>query len=107
MLSIYTFRQRLEYLKQKVREKLKKESSNWANQMPEKLNDDVFSGGNKKLFQFPTKLNEWMEGKNPIPIALEIQPSEICNHRCPLCQGQYALGRKKAKEKSRSMLSLT
>jgi MoaA/NifB/PqqE/SkfB family radical SAM enzyme len=49
---------------------------------------NIFSTGANKLFFFPERVEEWRSGEMISPICLEIQPTELCNHRCPQCQGK-------------------
>lgn len=55
------------------------------------LERNIFSTGAQKLALFPDRLRVWMEGGVPIPITLEIHPTERCNHHCPDCQARLAL----------------
>jgi MoaA/NifB/PqqE/SkfB family radical SAM enzyme len=61
---------------------------------------NIFSSGSQKLLLYPQRIYDWQKHKPIIPITLEIQPSEQCNHNCPSCQSQYSLGKTNAKEKS-------
>ncbi len=49
---------------------------------------NIFSTGANKLFLFPERVAAWRSGKMTSPICLEIQPTEVCNQRCPQCQGE-------------------
>jgi len=51
---------------------------------------DVYNSAERKLLSYPEKLCDFLKNKPVAPIALEIHPSERCNHRCPECQGKFA-----------------
>ena len=51
---------------------------------------DVYNSAERKLLSYPQKLSDFLQKKPISPIALEIHPSERCNHRCPECQGKFA-----------------
>ena len=59
---------------------------------------NIFSAAGRKLSLFPEKVTEWENGTLPLPITLEIQPSERCNHSCPNCQAQFALTMRRTRE---------
>ncbi|MCD4818464.1 MAG: radical SAM protein [Candidatus Cloacimonetes bacterium] len=62
---------------------------------------NIFSVGSSKLFFFHEAINAWQK-KIPHPnIALEIQPSEICDHFCPNCQSKYSLSKKNLFDKKK------
>ncbi|MBM7866687.1 radical SAM protein [Heliobacterium gestii] len=42
-----------------------------------------------KLIYHPTRVSEWLQGKNIYPIYVEIAPSGACNHRCIFCALDY------------------
>jgi pyruvate-formate lyase-activating enzyme len=63
---------------------------------------NIFSQGAKKLFQFPDQVNTWMGKGVPVPIALEIHPTERCNHHCPQCQAYFSLERPDVRLRSRT-----
>ncbi len=56
----------------------------------------IFSVGASKLFYFPEAIKAWQKNIPHPNIALEIQPSEKCNHFCPNCQSKYSLSSKEA-----------
>jgi len=58
--------------------------------------NNIFSLGDKKLLCFPDKIKAYFSGEAVVPITLEIQPTEICNHKCPQCQSHFILGAKEA-----------
>jgi len=39
----------------------------------------------KKIFYHPEKIVEYKQGKRPFPTSLEIDLTNICNHRCDFC----------------------
>ena len=59
--------------------------------MPNINDENIFSTGAKKLYRYPDRIEKWVQGKPIPPIALEIQPSERCNHHCPRCQSKYSM----------------
>jgi cyclic pyranopterin phosphate synthase len=63
---------------------------------------NIFSAGSTKLAAFPEKLRLWQKNKAISPVALEIQPTEQCNHRCPRCQGQFSLSKTETRSRARS-----
>lgn len=63
--------------------------------------ENIFSMGSQKLFQFPSKVTDWLKNKPISPIALEIQPSEKCNHNCPQCQSKYSMSFSEARQLAR------
>lgn len=65
------------------------------------ITGNIFSTGAQKLFYYPERINDWQQGKSIVPITLEIQPSERCNHRCPHCQGKFSLEKIEALNKSK------
>lgn len=73
------------------------------------ITKNIFSTGAQKLFLYPERIDNWQNGKPIVPITLEIQPSERCNHHCPHCQGKFALDRLDALNRSRNgaLLDLT
>lgn len=66
------------------------------------IRKNFFSTGAQKLLLYKEEINKWKSGESLIPITLEIQPSEICNHLCPQCQGKIALTKKEARIRSRN-----
>jgi GTP 3',8-cyclase len=39
----------------------------------------------KKIFYHPGKVNEYIMGKRPFPVTLEVDLTNACNHRCSFC----------------------
>ena len=39
----------------------------------------------KKIFFHPEKIVEYKQGKRPFPITIEIDLTNVCNHRCSFC----------------------
>ena len=64
--------------------------------------DNVFNSGAAKLLSFHQTVNGWLTGRETIPICVEIQPTERCNHRCPDCQAKYALPRREVRRRAQS-----
>ena len=48
----------------------------------------------KKIFYHPGKVNEFMEGRRPFPVTLEVDLTNACNHRCSFCFYADNLNRK-------------
>jgi MoaA/NifB/PqqE/SkfB family radical SAM enzyme len=68
--------------------------------------ENIFSSGALKLLYYSQKINQWEENRAIIPITLEIQPSERCNHNCPNCQAQFCLKKKETRERAKSGIFL-
>jgi|GEM_PF-2726235 Predicted Fe-S oxidoreductases len=60
--------------------------------------DNVFSTGAKKLLHYAERIQQWQDNRPIVPITLEIQPSERCNHNCPNCQSHFILGQSKSRK---------
>lgn len=60
-----------------------------------------FHSPGMKLRYFPDALQCFKSGNLVQPIALEIQPSERCDHACPHCQSASVLGDKERRRRSR------
>lgn len=58
------------------------------------IRTNIFSTGAQKLLCFPNHLDQWQRGRAVTPVALEIHPSEKCNHHCPQCQSKFILSSK-------------
>ncbi len=39
----------------------------------------------EKILRHPGRLREWLDGRNPFPIMVEFDMTNVCNHRCPEC----------------------
>jgi len=50
---------------------------------------DVRQFSSDKILKHLDRVNEWLEGKNPPPITVELDMTNICNHRCPECVVNY------------------
>ncbi|MDD5194971.1 MAG: radical SAM protein [Candidatus Omnitrophica bacterium] len=46
---------------------------------------DKYRIDSHKLMFHPQRVHQWLEGKNIVPLYLEIAPSGACNHRCIYC----------------------
>lgn len=42
-----------------------------------------------KILRHIDRINAWIEDKNPSPITVELDLTNLCNHRCPECSGWY------------------
>jgi len=47
--------------------------------------DNVKQFRGNKIFQHMDRLGEWQRGSKPIPIVAEIDPTNVCNLKCPYC----------------------
>jgi MoaA/NifB/PqqE/SkfB family radical SAM enzyme len=42
-----------------------------------------------KILKHLDRVNDWLRGGNPPPITVELDMTNLCNHRCPECAGWY------------------
>jgi MoaA/NifB/PqqE/SkfB family radical SAM enzyme len=42
-----------------------------------------------KIFKHLDRVNAWLAGKNPPPVTVELDMTNVCNHRCPECVVGY------------------
>lgn len=42
-----------------------------------------------KILKHLDRVNDWLQGKNPAPITVELDMTNVCNHRCPECVVNY------------------
>ena len=40
-----------------------------------------------KILNHPDRIQAWLNGENPFAVTMEIDPTNVCNHRCPGCSG--------------------
>src|SRR3990167_2825275 len=52
-------------------------------------NFDVRQFSSDKILKHLDKIHDWLSGKNPSPITVELDMTNICNHRCPECVSSY------------------
>lgn len=50
---------------------------------------DVRQFSSDKILKHLDRVNGWLEGGNPSPITVELDMTNICNHRCPECVVNY------------------
>jgi len=50
---------------------------------------DVRQFSSDKILKHLDKINEWLSGKNPSPITVELDMTNACNHKCPECVSNY------------------
>ncbi|MDD5130355.1 MAG: radical SAM protein [Candidatus Omnitrophica bacterium] len=50
---------------------------------------DVRQFSSDKILKHLDRVNAWLEGKNPAPITVELDMTNVCNHKCPECSGWY------------------
>jgi MoaA/NifB/PqqE/SkfB family radical SAM enzyme len=57
---------------------------------------DVRQFSSDKILKHLDHVNAWLKDKNPAPITVELDLTNICNHRCPECSGWYFQNRNQA-----------
>jgi pyruvate-formate lyase-activating enzyme len=67
---------------------------------------NIFDSGAVKLLSYRSAVARWLSGETVVPICLEVQPTERCNHRCPDCQARYALANAEVRRRARSGVDL-
>lgn len=50
---------------------------------------DVKQFSSDKILKHLDRVVEWLKGKNPFPITVELDMTNLCNHRCPECVVNY------------------
>jgi MoaA/NifB/PqqE/SkfB family radical SAM enzyme len=50
---------------------------------------DVRQFSSDKILKHLDRVNAWLGGDNPAPITVELDMTNLCNHRCPECSGWY------------------
>ncbi|MBU1147723.1 MAG: radical SAM protein [Candidatus Omnitrophica bacterium] len=50
---------------------------------------DVRQFSSDKILKHLDRVNEWLSGDNPPPITVELDMTNVCNHRCPECVSNY------------------
>ncbi|MGD9015688.1 MAG: radical SAM protein, partial [Candidatus Omnitrophota bacterium] len=50
---------------------------------------DVRQFSSDKILKHLDRVNAWLRNKNPFPITVELDMTNICNHKCPECSGWY------------------
>ena len=50
---------------------------------------DVRQFSSDKILKHLDRVNAWLKGENPSPITVELDMTNLCNHRCPECSGWY------------------
>ena len=68
--------------------------------------ENIFSAGAIKLTSFAQELKDWNHYKPFVPLTLEIHSTEICNHRCPNCQGLYTISSDETNFRTRKYMHL-
>jgi MoaA/NifB/PqqE/SkfB family radical SAM enzyme len=61
---------------------------------------NVASAGALKIASFADRLSDYENRRPVLPITVEIQPTERCNHKCPDCQAHYSLGMKEIRKRA-------
>ena len=50
---------------------------------------DVRQFSSDKILKHIDRVNDWLSGCNPPPITVEIDMTNLCNHKCPECVSSY------------------
>lgn len=50
---------------------------------------DVRQFSSDKILKHLDRVKAWLNGENPFPITVELDVTNVCNHRCPECVGRY------------------
>jgi len=50
---------------------------------------DVRQFSSDKILKHLDRVNGWLRDENPAPITVELDMTNICNHKCPECSGWY------------------
>ncbi|MBL7196712.1 MAG: radical SAM protein [Candidatus Omnitrophica bacterium] len=50
---------------------------------------DVRQFSSDKILKHLDQVNAWFKGENPPPITIELDMTNLCNHRCSECSGWY------------------
>jgi MoaA/NifB/PqqE/SkfB family radical SAM enzyme len=50
---------------------------------------DVRQFSSDKILKHLDRVNCWLRGENPPPVTVELDMTNLCNHRCPECSGWY------------------
>ncbi len=45
--------------------------------------------GGEKIFQHLDRLGQWQNGQLPVPVTVELDLTNLCNHACPSCSFSY------------------
>lgn len=50
---------------------------------------DVRQFSSDKILKHLDRVNAWLQDQNPPPITVELDMTNLCNHKCPECSGWY------------------
>lgn len=53
------------------------------------METDVRQFSSDKILKHLDRVNAWLRGENPTPITVELDMTNLCNHKCPECSGWY------------------
>ena len=53
------------------------------------METDVRQFSSDKILKHLDRVNEWLEGLNPPPVTVELDMTNLCNHKCPECVVNY------------------
>lgn len=53
------------------------------------MSNDVRQFSSDKILKHIDRISDWLQGNNPSPITVEIDLTNVCNHRCPECVVSY------------------
>jgi MoaA/NifB/PqqE/SkfB family radical SAM enzyme len=59
------------------------------------MSTDVRQFSSDKILKHLDRVNAWLQGQNPPPITVELDMTNLCNHKCPECSGWYFQNRGK------------
>lgn len=59
------------------------------------MEKDVRQFSSDKILKHLDRVNAWIKGENPSPITVELDITNICNHKCPECSGWHFQDRKR------------
>jgi MoaA/NifB/PqqE/SkfB family radical SAM enzyme len=59
------------------------------------MSTDVRQFSSDKILKHLDRVSAWLTGDNPPPITVELDMTNLCNHKCPECSGWYFQNRGK------------
>lgn len=55
---------------------------------------DVRQFSSDKILKHLDRIDSWLKGGNPAPVTVELDVTNVCNHRCPQCSGWFSFQKK-------------
>lgn len=55
--------------------------------IPKSIRGEMSYLGQNKIMSHPERVAEWYSTGTTRPVTVELDPSDVCNHRCPQCAG--------------------